>query len=233
LGVIRILLENSIQLNLAGLIIDGFSYYGEIRGHGHVDELPSDWDTRSVQKRGEWLATVICQDLLTFFHDRLKVYLRDRGARHDLIDAVISDDADDLLMIVSRVEALGRFLDTDDGANLLAGVKRAQNILRIEEKKDGKAFSGAPDEKLLKDAEEKALASAVSEATKAASAAIEKEDFEGAMAAMAKLRNPVDAFFDNVTVNADDPALRENRLKLLNQIREATLAVADFSKIEG
>ena len=159
--------------------------------------------------------------------------MRDRGARHDLIDAVISDDSDDLLMIVARVEALGKFLDTDDGANLLAGVKRAQNILRIEEKKDSKAFNGAPDESLLKDAEEKALASAVSEATKAASAAVENEDFEGAMAAMAKLRSPVDAFFDNVTVNADDPALRENRLKLLNQIREATLAVADFSKIEG
>jgi glycyl-tRNA synthetase beta chain len=171
--------------------------------------------------------------LLAFFHDRLKVYLRDRGARHDLIDAVISDDSDDLLMIVARVEALGKFLDTDDGANLLAGVKRAQNILRIEEKKDSKAFNGAPDESLLKDAEEKALASAVSEATKAASAAVENEDFEGAMAAMAKLRSPVDAFFDNVTVNADDPAFRENRLKLLNQIREATLAVADFSKIEG
>lgn len=175
----------------------------------------------------------ICFDILAFFHDRLKVYLRDRGARHDLIDAVISPDADDLLMIVARVEALGKFLETDDGANLLAGVKRAQNILRIEEKKDKQSFDGAPDSKLLKDAEEKALAKAIDEASKAASAAVEKEDFEGAMSAMAKLRKPVDDFFDNVTVNADDKALRENRLKLLNQIREATLAVADFSKIEG
>lgn len=176
-------------------------------------------------------------DLLAFFHDRLKVYLRDRGARHDLIDAVISPDADDLLMIVARVEALGKFLDTDDGANLLAGVKRAQNILRIEEKKDKQSFDGAPDSKLLKDAEEKALAKAIDEASKAASAAVEKEDFEGAMSAMAKLRKPVDAFFDKVTVNVtegkDAEDLRENRLKLLNQIREATLAVADFSKIEG
>ena len=175
--------------------------------------------------------------LIPFFHDRLKVYLRDRGARHDLIDAVISPDADDLLMIVARVEALGKFLDTDDGANLLAGVKRAQNILRIEEKKDGKSYDGAPDAKLLKDAEEKALASAIEDATKAASAAVEKEDFEGAMSALAKLRKPVDAFFDNVTVNViegdDAEELRENRLKLLNQIREATLSVADFSKIEG
>ena len=163
----------------------------------------------------------------------MKVYLRDHGARHDLIDAVISDNADDLLMIVARVEALGNFLDTDDGANLLAGVKRATNILRIEEKKDKTAFAGESDASLLEQVEEKALASSIAEATKAAQAAVEKEDFEDAMVALAKLRAPVDAFFDNVTVNADDPKLRENRLKLLNQIREATLAVADFSKIEG
>ena len=136
-------------------------------------------------------------------------------------------------MIVARVDALGNFLDTEDGVNLLAGVKRAVNILRIEEKKDKRSFDGSPDAKLIQQDEEKALASAIGEATKVAEAAIEKEDFEGAMAAIAKLRTPVDAFFDNVTVNADDPALRENRLKLLNQIREATLAVADFSKIEG
>jgi len=136
-------------------------------------------------------------------------------------------------MIVARVEALGNFLETDDGANLLAGVKRAQNILRIEEKKDKRSFDGSPDESLLKDKDEKGLAKAITDASKTASAAVAKEDFEGAMAAMAKLRPPVDAFFDNVTVNTDDPKLRENRLKLLNQIREATLAVADFSKIEG
>ncbi len=175
----------------------------------------------------------LSRNLLAFFHDRLKVYLRDRGARHDLIDAVISDDADDLLMIVARVEALGKFLDTSDGENLLAGVKRAQNILRIEEKKDKRSFDGSPDSNLLRQDEEKVLASAIQEATKAASAAVENEDFEGAMTSLAKLRSPVDAFFDNVTVNADEPKLRENRLKLLNQIREATRAVADFSKIEG
>ncbi len=233
LGIIRILLENSIRLNLKPLVIDGFAYYGEVRGAGHVNELPDDWDTLSVQKKGKWIASAVANDLLAFFHDRLKVYLRDRGARHDLIDAVISPEADDLLMIVARVEALGTFLDTDDGANLLTGVKRAQNILRIEEKKDKRSFDGSPDESLLKDKEEKGLAKAITEATKAASAAVEKEDFEGAMAALAKLRTPVDAFFDNVTVNTDDAGLRENRLKLLNQIREATLAVADFSKIEG
>ena len=137
------------------------------------------------------------------------------------------------MLIVRRVEALGKFLDTDDGKNLLAGVKRASNILRIEEKKDNKSYSGAPDAKLLNDAEEKALAEAVNVAKKEASAAVAKEDFAAAMTAMAKLRPRVDAFFEKVTVNVDDKALRENRLKLLNEIREATRAVADFSKIEG
>ena len=173
-------------------------------------------------------------NLLAFFADRLKVQLREQGARHDLVDAVFSlEGQDDLLMIVRRVEALGKFLETDDGKNLLAGVKRASNILRIEEKKDSKSYSGAPDGKLLSRAEEKALAEAINVAKKDASAAVAKEDFAGAMSAMAKLRPFVDAFFDKVTVNVDDAALRANRLTLLNEIREATRAVADFSKIEG
>jgi glycyl-tRNA synthetase beta chain len=173
-------------------------------------------------------------DLLAFFADRLKVTLREDGARHDLVDAVIAlEGQDDLLLIVRRVEALGKFLDTDDGKNLLAGVKRASNILRIEEKKDNKSYAGAPDAKRLAEPEEKALAEAVSLAKVEASAAIAKEDFAAAMSALAKLRPKVDAFFDKVTVNADDKALRENRLMLLNGIREATRAVADFSKIEG
>jgi len=173
-------------------------------------------------------------DLLAFFADRLKVTLRENGARHDLVDAVFAlDGQDDLLLIVRRVEALGKFLDTDDGKNLLAGVKRASNILRIEEKKDNKTFAGAPDAKRLAQPEEKALAEAVNVAKKEASAAVVKEDFAAAMSALAKLRPKVDAFFDKVTVNVDDKALRENRLMLLNEIREATRAVADFSKIEG
>ncbi|MBN9050337.1 MAG: glycine--tRNA ligase subunit beta [Rhizobiales bacterium] len=173
-------------------------------------------------------------DLLSFFADRLKVQLREQGARHDLVDAVFAlEGQDDLLLIVRRVEALAAFLDTDDGKNLLAGVKRASNILRIEEKKDGKTFAGAPDAALLKEPEEKALASAVLAAKAEASTALAREDFAAAMSAMAKLRGPVDAFFDKVTVNADDKALRENRLKLLNEIREATRAVADFSQIQG
>jgi glycyl-tRNA synthetase beta chain len=173
-------------------------------------------------------------DLRGFFADRLKVHLRDEGTRHDLIDAVFAlPGQDDLLMIVRRVEALGRFLATDNGANLLTGVKRAQNILRIEERKDKRTFEGEPDAGLLTEPEEKALAKAIGDVTKQARKALDKEDFEGAMAAMAKLRAPVDAFFDKVTVNADDADIRENRLKLLSQIRAATQEVADFSKIGG
>ncbi len=173
-------------------------------------------------------------ELLAFFADRLKVQLREQGARHDLVDAVFAlEGQDDLLMVVRRVEALGKFLDSDDGKNLLAGVKRASNILRIEEKKDGKSYNGAVDGKLLDAAEENALASAVATAKSEASAAVAKEDFAAAMTALAKLRPFVDAFFDKVTVNADDKEVRANRLTLLNEIREATRAVADFSKIEG
>jgi len=176
----------------------------------------------------------VTPDLLSFFADRLKVQLREQGARHDLVDAVFAlEGQDDLLLIVRRVEALGKFLDTDDGKNLLAGVKRASNILGIEEKKDKRTFAGAPVASLLKLPEEKALASAVAAAKAEASAAVAKEDFAGAMTAIAKLRPTVDAFFDKVKVNDDDKAVRENRLKLLNEIREATRAVADFSKIEG
>jgi glycyl-tRNA synthetase beta chain len=174
------------------------------------------------------------RDLLAFFADRLKVQLREQGARHDLVDAVFAlEGQDDLLMIVRRVEALGKFLDTDDGKNLLAGVKRASNILRIEEKKDNKSYAGAPDAKLFQSSEEEALAYEVSRAKPATARAIENEDFEGAMGHLARLRPFVDAFFDKVTVNADDKAVRANRLTLLNEIRDATRAVADFSKIEG
>lgn len=193
------------------------------------------------------VVTLSGNDLLAFFADRLKVQLREQGARHDLVDAVFAlgersaegdsvlnnNAQDDLLLIVRRVEALGKFLDSDDGKNLLAGTKRAANILRIEEKKDNRAYDGAVDAAKLSQAEEKALAAAVASARSEASAAIQKEDFAGAMTALAMLRPAVDAFFDKVTVNADDKAVRENRLKLLNQIRAATLPVADFSKIAG
>ena len=173
------------------------------------------------------------KDLLAFFADRLKVQLRDQGARHDLVDAVFAlGGQDDLLMVVRRVEALGKFLESDDGKNLLAGTKRASNILSIEEKKDKRKFDGVPDASLFKVDEEKALAAAIAQVKTEAGAAVAKEDFASAMSAMAKLRPAVDAFFDKVKVNDDDKAVRENRLKLLNEIREATRAVADFSKIQ-
>lgn len=215
LGVIRILLENDIKLPLGVALA---SHLGRFQKHLGAD-FGKDFDHPGFN---------------AFFADRLKVYLRDRGARHDLIDAVFAlPGSDDLLIIVKRVEALGAFLETDDGANLLSGAKRAQNILRIEEKKDDQAYDGEPDAKLLKDKEEAALGDAISKVRSSVAAALEGEDFAGAMAEMAKLRQPVDDFFDRVTVNADDAALRQNRLRLLGQIRATTLHVADFSKIEG
>jgi glycyl-tRNA synthetase beta chain len=176
----------------------------------------------------------ICDDLLSFFADRLKVYLREKGARYDLIDAVYSlGGQDDLALIVKRVEALDAFLKTDDGSNLLIGIKRASNILAIEEKKDKQSYSGTPEATLLKEPQEKALAVAIERVKADARAAINVENFAGAMRALAELRTPVDAFFDKVLVNVDNSKLRENRLRLLSQIRASTLSVADFSKIAG
>jgi glycyl-tRNA synthetase beta chain len=199
-------------------------------------------DLQSVSSEGqvvlERLKADFSASLLNFFADRLKVQLREQGARHDLVDAVFAlEGQDDLLLIVRRVEALGKFLDTDDGKNLLAGYKRATSIIRIEEKRDAREYVGRPDPSLCRQEEEWALARAIDAAREEASAAVAREDFEAAMRAMAKLRPHVDAFFDKVTVNvadgADKAKLRENRLKLLNEIREATRAVADFSRIEG
>jgi glycyl-tRNA synthetase beta chain len=193
-----------------------------------------DAKARFLERGGSEIScAALSSDLLSFFADRLKGQLRDQGARHDLVDAVFAlGGQDDLLMVVRRVEALGKFLDTDDGKNLLAGTKRAANILRIEEKKDGKAYDGTPDAALYSLDEEKVLAKAIDHAKTEASAAVAQEDFAAAMSAMAKLRPAVDAFFDKVKVNDDDPKVRENRLKLLNEIRAATRAVADFSKIQ-
>jgi len=172
--------------------------------------------------------------VLNFLAECLKVQLREQGTRHDLVDAVFAlGDQDEILLIVRRVEALGRFLDTDDGKNLLAGTKRAANILREEEKKAGAAFDGDVDPRLLTEPEEKALFEAIGAAEGEARAAVAVEDFDGAIRALAKLRAPVDAFFDKVLVNAPEPAVRANRLRLLARIRAATRAVADFSKVEG
>jgi glycyl-tRNA synthetase beta chain len=181
--------------------------------------------------------TVIAWDVVAFLADRLKVQLRDQGKRHDLVDAVFALGDDDLVRIVARVEALDAFLKTEDGANLLAGYKRAANILSAEEKK-GKGLSEADlkaglDAKLLAEPAEKSLYEALEKALPAARAAVEKEDFAAAMKALSGLRAPVDAFFEKVLVNAEDPMLRRNRLLLLSRLREALSAVADFSKIEG
>jgi glycyl-tRNA synthetase beta chain len=216
LGVIRIVLENDLRLPLNKV-------------SGQAAALVGQNPQSIVGSPAEYIP-----DLLAFFAERLKVHLRDKGARHDLIDAVFSlGGQDDLALIVKRVDALGDFLKTDDGENLLAGVKRAQNILAIEEKKDGKSHAGTYDVKLLKEKEEAALAAAIESVKQDTVAAINVENFAGAMRALAELRAPVDAFFDKVTVNADDAALRQNRLHMLSEIRAATLNVADFSKIAG
>ena len=246
LGVIRLCLENELRLQIADIASSSFVLNDvSVRDTANKKKIEvvkaaggglvgMDAAMRHTVSFGERKVDNRCADLLAFFADRLKVQLREQGARHDLVDAVFAlEGQDDLLLIVRRVEALGKFLDTDDGKNLLAGTKRASNILRIEEKKDKREHTGVPDAKLYQLPEEKALAAAIDTAKTEASAAVAKENFAAAMTAMAKLRPRVDAFFDKVTVNVDDKALRENRLKLLSEIRAATRAVADFSRIEG
>ena len=256
LGVIRTVLDNNLRIKLSGLLVSPVTRVLD----KHV--LLTNTEQRSTMRSQLWQAPASHEatlailsklldygvnpkwlveeklakpivELLSFFADRLKVQLREQGARHDLVDAVFAlEGQDDLLMIVRRVEALGKFLDTEDGKNLLAGTKRAANILRIEEKKDGRTYEGAPNAALYSLNEEKTLAKAIDQAKAEASAAVANEDFAGAMSAIAKLRPAVDAFFDKVKVNDDDAKVRENRLKLLNEIRAATRAVADFSRIQ-
>ncbi len=217
LGVIRIVIENDLRLPLNKYFALAYVGYG---GWRHAREVLSDKNTP--------------EDLLSFFADRLKVFLKDQGKRHDLIDAVFSlGGQDDLALIVKRVEALDAFLKTDDGANLLAGVKRAANILAIEEKKDKRSYAGTYDLALLNEKEETALAAAIEGVKQDTVAAINVENFAGAMRALAELRPAVDAFFDKILVNAEDSRIRENRLKMLSEIRAATQTVADFSKISG
>jgi len=214
LGVIRLVLAGDLRLKL----LDPLG--ASLRDHGRAT--------------GGAPQEAVTSELLSFLADRLKVQLREQGARHDLVDAVFAlEGQDDLVMIIRRVEALAAFLDTEDGRNLLAGYKRAANILRIEEKRDNTAYTGAPSPQLYREAEERALAGAITAATAEAGAAVAREDFASAMSAMARLRPHVDAFFDKVTVNADDAEVRANRLRLLNEIRAATRTVADFSRIEG
>jgi glycyl-tRNA synthetase beta chain len=264
LGIIRILLQNQIRILLwpgfvtlgrrtmaqflrkastgVGRLLEMLKGLGDLNPEGLLSKLTALSSAAAELMSGDRHLEVPAlpwekeraDSLLAFLADRLKVQLREQGARHDLVDAVFAlGGQDDLLLIVRRVEALGKFLDTEDGKNLLAGYKRATNIIRIEEKKDSREYTGAPDPKLYQLPEEKSLAQIIDAAKVEATRSVEKEDFEAAMRAMASLRPHVDAFFDKVTVNVDDKPLRENRLKLLNEIRAATRAVADFSKIEG
>jgi glycyl-tRNA synthetase beta chain len=257
LGVIRLILDNKMRMNLLPLLVKaGLGVIGALASVIVERLMPLVEDVALRTANTEIAATILegfekdpareaeaaamgerltnaVVDLRAFMIDRLKVQLREQGARHDLVDAVFAlEGQDDLLMVVRRVEALGKFLDTDDGKNLLAGTKRASNILAIEEKKDKRTFEGVPSPALYKLAEEKALAKAIGQAKSEATSAVAKENFAAAMSAMAKLRPAVDAFFDKVKVNDDDAKVRENRLKLLNEIRSATRAVADFSKIQ-
>ena len=262
LGVIRIVLENDLRLPLlrtiSGPVADRLTRVFAAELNKPFQQFHSIIDIKKFET-DEWLKMYrvafggmaakfegefpkqfdqVRSDLLSFFADRLKVHLREKGARHDLIDAVFSlGGQDDLALIVKRVEALGEFLKTDDGANLLTGVRRATNILRDEEKKDKTSYAGTYDLDKLTAKEELALAAAIESVKQDTAAAINVENFAGAMRALAELRAPVDAFFDKVTVNvADGPdaaALRANRLALLSEIRSATLNVADFSRIAG
>jgi glycyl-tRNA synthetase beta chain len=229
LGVIRIILDNGLRFNLRpriletnNLIVDQIATMNAARMRSGLEPI--------VLNTSE----AVLSGLLAFFADRLKIDLRDRGARHDLLDAVFALGEDDLVLVVARINALENFLRTEDGASLLAGYKRAANILKAEEKKDGAgAFEAHPDAKLRAEPEENALAEALDRAEGEAQEAVKAEDFEGAMRALAKLRSAVDAFFDKVTVNSEKPDLRKNRLQMLAQLRRAIHTVADFSKIGG
>ncbi|MBV8447471.1 MAG: glycine--tRNA ligase subunit beta, partial [Hyphomicrobiales bacterium] len=213
LGVIRLVLENGVRLALAPVLELHFAVLGQPGRKG------------------------IAADLLSFLADRLKVLMREKGARHDLVDAVFAlPGRDDLLMVVKRIEALAAFLDTENGRNLLAGYRRAANILRIEEKKDGVSYDAAPDLSLVETRglpEERVLAHVLDAAALHAREHVLKEEFTEALAALAELRPAVDAFFEKVTVNDPDASLRANRLKLLSGLRRAVHEVADFSRIEG
>jgi glycyl-tRNA synthetase beta chain len=214
LGTIRLIVENGLRVRLAEVLRKSNFLYAEM-------EAGTDW-------------TLDAQNLMAFFADRLKVMLRDRGARHDLVAAVFAlGGEDDLVRLLARVDALQKFLESDDGANLLVAYRRAANIVRIEEKKDKATYEGPVDPDLLTEAPEKTLHAALATCEAAVERTVGAEDFADAMAAMAALRGAVDDFFDKVTVNCDDAGIRANRLRLLAQIRRTLDRVADFSAVEG
>jgi glycyl-tRNA synthetase beta chain len=215
LGVIRIVLENNLRLKLGELFRSAAALLKK-----HIKQIDGD---------------EIANELLAFAGDRLKVHLREQGVRHDHISAIFEQGAfeDDLVRLMARVEALRAFLDSEDGANLLIAYRRAANIVRIEEKKDGASYDKAPSEAALEADEEKRLFETLGDAADYSAKAARKEDFQAAMGALADLRGPVDDFFEHVTVNVDKKRLRDNRLRLLSAIRDTMDRLADFSKIEG
>jgi len=214
LGVIRLVLENNLRIGLLDLFNVAYGKY-------------ADFNSSS--------SDAVAQALLDFFADRLKVHLKDQGLRHDVIAAAMTvpGGEDDLVRLIARGEALKAFLASDDGANLVTAYRRAANILRIEEKKDGQRYDRLADPARFAVPEEAKLFQAIGEVSSRADPLLADEDFVGAMGALSRLRAPVDEFFDRVTVNADQADVRVNRLCLLSQIRVAMDAVADFSKIEG
>jgi glycyl-tRNA synthetase beta chain len=230
LGIIRIVVENRLRLPFAPVFEASYDLVSKTlsRGGGAVGAVMTEapgW-SRPLNK--------VTVELLDFFADRLQAALREKGVRHDLIAAVFAlGGEDDLVRLLARVAALDAFLRTDDGGNLLVASRRASNIVRIEEKKDGRSYDDAPDPALLKLPEEKALFARLGEVRHLAAAALRHEEFETAMQALATLRRPVDDFFDKVTVNAPEKELRANRLRLLAEIRGTLGRVADFSRIEG
>jgi glycyl-tRNA synthetase beta chain len=234
LGVIRLVLENGVRMRLPGPAVSTFWMLPEatMLPPGTMPAAAIDFISRGEQFQREVYGPIE-REMQAFFADRLKVLLRDQGKRHDLVDAVFALGDDDLVRIVRRVEALDAFLATDDGANLLAGHRRASNILKAEAKKGevpvGMVQTGLPNQP----PEETALAFAAAAAQAAVDQALEAEDFAAAMRALSGLRAPVDAFFEAVLVNSDVPAERDNRLKLLGQIRAVMGRVADFDRIAG
>ncbi|MCB1336551.1 MAG: glycine--tRNA ligase subunit beta [Maritimibacter sp.] len=258
LGVIRLVLENGLRLNLDRLIDAQILRHqiepledpeeksllkellGNIAEHGVFGSAVRSLVEKLNDNPPDWLDAIrahkpdLSDDLLAFVHDRLKVWLRDQGVRHDVIDACLAmPHKDDLTLLVKRARALGDVLATDDGTNLIQGFKRANNILAQAEAADGVEYSYGPDVKFAEDETERALFAALDAAEARIGPAMIAEDFEAAMAAMAGLRGPIDAFFDTVQVNTDNQVVRRNRLNLLARIRDICLRVADLTKIDG
>jgi len=219
---------------LRNLPQDGIAQHGVFGSAARavIDQIEGDapqWAEEVTADRPD-----MSDDLLAFFHDRLKVHLKGEGVRHDVIDACLAmPGADDLTLLVARIRALSDFLGTEDGENLLQGFKRANNILTQAEEKDGVEYSFGADAKFAEDDAEKALFAALDAAEPELKPAMEAEDFAGAMSVMAGLRQPIDAFFSDVQVNAENPVLRRNRLNLLSRIRTICGQVADLTRIEG